>query len=583
MREELLDVALGKKPADIVIKDGNLVNVFTGEIYPTDIAIKKDRVALVGKADDLIGSGTTVVNAMRKYLVPGLIDGHVHIESSMMEVTQFARALLPLGSTAVITDWHEVGAVMGMNAIRKMLDIGANTPLKVFWVVPSHVPFLKGLETTGAEIGPKEIKEALNWKEAIGLSEVLVAGVLARDKSLFDSINSTIEARKTVEGHAAGFSGNELQSWVAVGAESDHEPTTAEEALERARAGIGLMMREGSVSKDLSACIKVLIERGINSQNCMMVTDDAHPTDLVNFGHMNWKVRRAIGEGVDPVTAIQMASLNTARHFRIDRDVGSIAPGKFADILIVNNLREFKVEKVFANGKLVAENGEFVPKMSKPEYPAALRSTVHLKRKVTPKDFMVSLNTKSDQVDVQVIGVRDDTLLKDLNRVTLRVKNNVIQPDFSKDTLAIAIVERHKKTGNVGKAFISGFGLKKGAIASSVAHDNHNIITVGTNFEDMTFAVNKLAEAQGGLIAVENGKCLELIELPICGLLSNLSVFELGKKLENLHEIVRNLGGKLKSPFMTLSFVTCAIPQMCMSDRGLIDPVKLKSVDLIKN
>jgi len=583
MREELIDVALSKNPADIVIKNGNLVNVFTEEIYEADIAIKKDRIALVGNANALVNDETTIVNGMGKYLVPGLIDGHVHIESSMMEPTQFARAVLPLGTTAVVTDWHEVGAVVGLNGVRKMLDVCLKNPLKVFWVVPSHVPFLKGLETTGAEIGFKEIKEALKWEEAVGLSEVLVAPVLSHDKSLLNSISSTIEMRKTVEGHAAGFGGRELQSHVAAGVESDHEATTTDEALERARLGVGLMMREGSVSKDLSSCIKVLTERRVNSQNCMMVTDDVHPTDLVKFGHMDYKVRRAIEEGVNPVKAIQMASLNTARHFRIDRDVGGIAPGKFADILIVNNLKEFKIEKVFASGKLVAQNGEFVSKISEPKYPATLRNTFHLKRKIEPKDLMIRTNAEKDHVDVQVIGVRDDTLLSDANRATLHVKNNVVQPNISGDIIEVAVVERHKATGNIGKAFISGFGLKKGAIASSVAHDNHNIINVGTNFEDMAFAVNKLAKAQGGLIAVENGKCLELIELPICGLLTNLSVFELGEKLENLHEIVRNLGGKLKSPFMTLSFVTCAIPKLCISDRGLIDPVKLKFVDLIKN
>lgn len=581
LREELIDVALRKKPADIVIKDGNLVNVYTGEIYRSDVAIKSGRIASVGRSDGLVSNNTTVVNAKGKYLVPGLIDGHVHIESSMMEVTQFARAVLPIGTTGVITDWHEVGVVAGLRGIKTMLDIGSRTPLKIYWVVPSHGPVLKGLETVGFLIGPKEINGALKWREAIGLSEALAAGVASHSKPLLNSIRSTIELGKTVEGHAAGFGGDELQSWVAAGVESDHEPTTTEEALERVRLGIGLMMREGSVSKDLTECVKVLTQRRIDPQNCMMVTDDAHPTDLVKSGHMNFKVRRAIEEGVDPVTAIQMASLNTARHFRIDRDVGGIAPGKCADILIVDNLREFNIEKVFANGKLVAENGKFILRMDRPKYPAALRRTIHLKKRITPKDLMVNAGGK-ERVDVKVLLVHDDTLLKDVNRVTLSVKKGVVQPDVSKDVLALAVVERHKVTGNIGKGFVSGFGLRSGAIASTVAHDNHNIIIVGTNFEDMAVAANRLAQSQGGLIAVSDGRTLELVELPICGLLSDLPVAEVSKKLESLHGAVRKLGGKLRSPFMTMSFIPCAIPQLLMSDRGLVDPIRLKLVDLME-
>jgi len=582
MREGLIDVALGEKPADVVIKDGNLVNVYTGEIYETDVAIKKDRIALVGKADDVISDSTIIVESKGKYLVPGLIDGHVHIESSMMEVTHFARAVLPIGTTGVVTDWHEVGVVVGLNGIKRFLEIGTKAPLKIFWVVPPAGEILMDLETVGVVTKTEDTIKALDWEEAIGLSETTAAGVINRKNPLLEMINATIKLRKTVGGHATGVVGSELQSWIAAGAESDHEAMTKTEALERVRSGIGLMMREGSVAKDLAACIKVLNQNRINTQNCMMVTDDIHPDDLVKYGHMNFKVRRAIEEGIEPVTAIQMASLNTARHFRVDRDVGGIAPGKFADILIVDDLRRFNIEKVFANGELVAENGEFVLQLPEPEYPVTFKKTIHLKRKVVPNDLMARTNAETKQVDVKVLVAKDDTLLKDVKRVTLRVKNGTIQPDVSKDVLALDVVERHKATGNVGKAFISGFGLKDGAIASTVAHDHHNIIIVGTNFEDMAVATNKLAESQGGLIAVKGGKTLELIELPICGLLSELPVQELSKKLENLHKVVRDLGGKLTSPFMTLSFVSCTIPKLGISDKGLIDPFKFRLVDLME-
>jgi len=580
MHEKIISVALGKVPADVAIKNGNLVNVFTGEIYGADVAIFGNRIAAVGDVEHCIGDRTTIIDANGKYLVPGLIDGHVHMESSMMDPLNFAKALLPLGTTSIVTDLHEIGTVMGLNGIREMLNICWETPLKFFLVVPSHVPFLKGLETTGAEIGLDEINEALKWKEAVGLSEVLVPPVISQNDSLLRSIERTIALGKTVEGHAAGFSGKELQAHVASGVESDHEATTAGDALERARLGIGLMIREGSVSKDLSACIKVLTEFRINAQNCMLATDDIHPIDLVKYGHMDYKVRRAIEEGVDPVIAVQMATLNPARHFRIDRDVGGIAPGKIADILIVENLRKFKVERVIANGKIVAQHGKFTLNVGIKNY-ENFKNTVRLRGEIKPEDLKINSNDGEPRVDVRTIVVKDDTLLKDEKIVTLDVEDGSILPDTSGDILEVAVVERHKGTGNIGKAFISGFGLRDGAIASSVAHDNHNIIVVGTNLEDMADAVNKLAKAGGGLVAIEDGKCLGLIELPICGLLSTLDVSEMRRELEVLHEAVRNLGCGLKSPFMTLSFVTCAIPRLCISDKGLIDPVRFELVDLI--
>jgi len=582
MREELIDVALRKESADTVIKGSNLVNVFTGEIYEADVAIKNQRIALVGKSDGLISSKTTVVNGKGKYLVPGLIDGHVHVESSMMEVSQFARAVLPLGTTGVITDLHEVGVIVGLGGIKKMLEVAATTPLKIFWVVPSHGPVLEGLETVGRVIGLREIKEALKMEEAIGLSETLAAGVASHNETLMEAVRETIKLRKTVEGHAAACSDDALQAWVANGAESDHEATTAEEALERARLGIGLMMREGSVAKDLSACIKVLTQNNIDTQKCMMVTDDAHPTDLARLGHLNFKVKRAIEEGIDPVTAIQMVSLNTARHFRIDRDVGGIAPGKLADILVVDNLRNFNIEKVFANGKLVANNGKFILPMVTPKYPRGFMNTMHLKKRIKAKDLMASTGAGKGQVKVKVLEVFNDTILKNVKVVDLEVKGGVIQPDVSKDALAYAVVERHKTSGNVGKVFLSGFGIKKGAIGSSVNHDNHNISVVGTNFEDMAVAVDKIVDARGGLVAVRGGKVLEMIKLPLFGILTDTPLEKLTVELEKLHEAVHKLGCKLRSPFMTMSFISCAIPQLLVSDLGYVDPIALKRVDLLE-
>jgi adenine deaminase len=342
------------------------------------------------------------------------------------------------------------------------------------------------------------------------------------------------------------------------------------------------MIREGSVAKDLSACIKVLTQNNIDTQKCMMVTDDAHPMDLTKLGHLNFKVKRAIEEGVDPVTAIQMVSLNTARHFRIDRDVGGIAPGKFADILVVDNLRNFNVEKVFANGKLVAEKGRCILQMAEPRYPPAFLDTMHLKKSITPRDLMACANSEKQQVKVKVLGVFNDTIIKDVKTVALKVKGGVIQPDVSKDALAYAVVERHKATGNVGRVFLSGFGIREGAIGSSVNHDNHNISVVGTNFEDMAVAVNTIAEAKGGMVAVKESKVLGMIKLPIFGILADTPLEKLTVELERLHDAVNKLGCKLKSPFMTMSFISCAIPKLLVSDKGYVDPIALKRVDLVE-
>ncbi|MEM3506228.1 MAG: adenine deaminase [Candidatus Bathyarchaeia archaeon] len=582
MEKELMNVCLGKSFADMVIVGGELVNVNTEEIYQTDIAIKNGKIAFVGKVEGLIGPKTQKIDAHGKYIIPGFIDAHIHFESSMMSVTHFANAVLPKGTTSIISDLHEIGAVTGFRGIKFMLEEAKKTSLKVFLNVPSELPFDPMFGSSGTKLEFEEIKDALSWEESVGLSEVQPFHILGYEESIIKRIDLAMKNKRTVEGHAPALLGNELQAYLSMGISSDHEATRKNEALERVRLGIDLMIREGSVATDLKEVIKVITEEKINSRHCMLVTDDEDPIDLVKLGHMDYKVRRAIEEGVDPVKAIEMVTINPAEHYNLELKVGTIAPGRYADILIVNNLRELNIEATIANGNLVSKNGKMIIELKPPDYPEFLMKTFKLKRKVSASDFELFVKKELKSVKVRVIGIKDGTLLKEAKTAFLKVQDGKVLPDIENDILKIAVVERHQATGNIANAFVNGFGLSNGAIASSIAHDHHNIVVVGTNNEDMAKAVNIIADMQGGLTIVKEEECLGILELPIGGLLANKPVNELKEKLEELIKITYELGCKLRSPFMTLSFIPLAyIPAYGISDKGLIDVINFKLVDPI--
>lgn len=579
---KILNVALGKEPADLVIKEGNLVNVYTGEIYEADVAVKEKFIVKVGKVGKCIGKNTKIINAKGKYLLPGFIDGHIHIESSMLSIPRFAEAVLPHGTTAVATDFHEIGIILGIKGIRFMLDVAKQTPLKVFLMVPSHIPFMPGLETTGFKFVLRDIEEALTWEESVALSEVVSVQLLSLHETLLKGVELAKSKSKLVEGHAPALRGDVLQAFASAGIQSDHESTSLEEALEKLRLGIELMIREGSVSQDLHEVIKVVTKNHVDTCKIMLVSDDMSCVDLVKFGHMNYKIKKAIEEGVDPIKAIQMVTINVAKHFRVDEIVGSITPGRLADIVVVNNLRELDIEKVVANGKLVVVNGKIVTEIPKPQYPEKYVRTLNVKRKLREEDFKIKVPISSGKAEVRVIGVKDGTLLKDGLVEELPIVNGEVQINFEKDILKISVIERHKATGNIGLGFIKGFNLKKGAIASTVAHDHHNITVVSTNDRDAALAANTLIDINGGLAVVAEGKVLGTLELPIAGILSDKPVHEVKEKLEILHSLSRKLGCNLRDPFMHLSFVTLtAIPAYGISDKGLIDVINAKIVSPI--
>jgi adenine deaminase len=572
-RTSLVNVALGKVPADLVVMGGKLVNVETAEIEPkVDVAIKGDRVALVGDAKHCVGARTRVVDTRGKYILPGLLDAHVHVESSMLTVTQFARAVLPHGTTGVFIDPHEIANVLGMRGVKFMLDEGDRLPLKVFVTLPSCVPSSPGLETSGAEINPKDIVKGLRWRRVVGLGEVMnYLGVLAGNKKMRGEIDAALNAQKVVEGHALGLLGKELAAYMAAGVRSDHESFSPKEAVQKLRLGMALEIREGSAAKNLAALVKPIIKFKLDTRHCLLATDDRHPEDLMREGHIDHVVRRAIEEGVDPIKAIQMATLNTAEHFELDRDMGSVSPGKIADVVMVENLEKFNVERVIANGKIVAERGKLKVALPVRKSPSFAKKTMKLKRRVSAEDFEV-IAKKAGKVKARVIGIAEGQIVTSQHIERLETRDGAVLPDAKRDIAKVAVVERHRATGNIGLGFVRGFGIRRGAIASSVGHDAHNITVIGVSDEDMATTVNTIASIGGGQVVVSRGKVLARVGLPIAGLMSDEPVEIVSAQLEKLHLAAKRLGIKIRSPFMQMAFLPLAvIPELRITDKGLVD------------
>jgi len=579
----LVNTALGREKADLAVKGGTLVNVNSRELLENvDVAVKKDRIAVVGKADHTIGNGTIVIDAKGKYLAPGFLDGHVHVESSMLTLTRFASAVLPHGTTAVFIDPHEIANVLGLKGIKFMMEEAKCLPLKVFVCVPSCVPVAPNFETSGAELTDENIAKALKWDCVIGLGEVMnYPGVLNCDDKMHREIQAALRLGKVVEGHANSLLNAELSAYAAAGISSCHESTRAIDGVQRLRLGMWTMIREASAWRDLAQVIKCVVEYGLDSRHVCLVTDDRHCETLWKEGHIDGVVRRAIENGVDPVVAVQMATLNTAEHFGVSRDIGSIAPSMCADILVLDDLTKVKVNTVIVDGTVVAKNGKLLMELASPRYPDTFKKTVRLKRPVKPEDFKLKAPSKKRKVRVHVIGVVEGkAITKHLQR-DLPVQNGEVLLSIEKGVVKVAVVERHKRTGNISVGFVEGFGLKKGAVASSVAHDSHNIIVTGANDSDMTVAVNTLAEIGGGIIAIENGKPIGLVELPIAGLVSDEMPKIVCRKIEKLQKAWKKLGCTIGSPFMSLSLLVLpVIPELRITDKGLVDVKEFKFIPL---
>jgi adenine deaminase len=559
---DILDIALGEQKADLVLKNANLVNVYSGEIYETDIAIAHGLIAGLGRYE-----GRNEIDAQDNYAVPGLIDGHTHIEMSMLSVREFAKAVVPRGTTAVVADPHEIANVLGIGGIRALLDDAKATALKVFCMAPSCVPSTDpslGLETSGAMIDHEEIKELLRMDGIIGLAEVMnYVGVIAKEEEVWKKIEIAKALKMPIDGHAPLLSGKDLNAYVLSGAGSDHENTLYEESREKLRLGMRMMVREGSAAKNLKHIAPLL--KSVDTRNCMLVTDgDRTPLDLKQEGYLDYVLRRAIEEGVDPVKAVQMCTINPAQWFKLDNNIGSISPGKIADIVLLKKLETFEVTKVIVNGKPdFAHRSEYIYKY--PQYGESVRI-----ERVKPDDFVI---LQEDAIKARIIGLIVGELLTD------ELVEEISGIEIARDILEIGVLERHHYSGNMGLGFVKGFGLKTGAVASTIAHDSHNIVVIGTNEEDMALACNRLKEIGGGIVLCNGNEVTSELELPIAGLMSDKELDYVILKQKELEDNISVMGCKLPAPFIAMSFLALpVIPKLKITDKGLVDVAKREIV-----
>jgi adenine deaminase len=550
--------ARGEQPADLVIKGVRLVNVFSGEIYPTDIAIQSGQI---------IGHGPyqahEVFNASGLYAVPGFIDAHIHLESTCLTVPEFAKAVVPLGTTTVITDPHEIANVLGLDGIRYMFNASQHLPLNVFFMLPSCVPATK-LETSGASLEAADLAAFLDDPRVLGLAELMnYSGVLARDPHVLSKIS--LAQGKLIDGHAPGLKGRDLCAYIGAGIRTDHECTTVAEVLEKLRLGMHILIREGSVAKNLETLLPAVTPT--NASRFGLVSDDRYPTDLLTEGHMNGILRKAVRLGLPEITAIQMATLNPAAFYSL-HGLGQLAPGFKADLVLLEDLRNFMPAAVFKEGKLVAQNGRLT--IDLPQPPHAPKSTINIGWDRF-RGFEIPAPAQPRTLGRVIELIPDQILTRELI-LPLLIRDGMAVADPERDLAKLAVVERHKATGNVGLGFVQGLGLREGAFASSVAHDSHNIIVAGMNDEDMLLATKTIEQLQGGFVAVNKGKVVESSPLPIAGLLSDRPLNELAEQIILTLQAARSLGCSLTNPFMTLSFLALpVIPALKLTDRGLVD------------
>lgn len=587
LSRDLVAVAMGRLPADLVIRGGRWVCVQSGEIVePTDVAVKNGRFAYVGPdAGPCIGPGTEVVEADGRHLVPGLLDGHVHIESGMVTVTEFVRAVLPHGTTGLFVDPHEIANVLGLRGVRMMLEEAAGQPIHVWVQVPSCVPSAPGLETPGAEIGPDEVAEAMTWPGVIGLGEVMnFPGVYLGDEKIHAEMAAARRAGRVIGGHYASSDlGRPFHGYAAGGPEDDHEGTRLEDAIARVRQGMKAMLRLGSAWYDVAEQIRAVTESGLDPRHFLLVTDDSHSGTLVHEGHMDRVVRHAIKHGASPITAIQMATINTAEHFGVDREVGQIAPGRAADLLLVGDLRDFVVERVYARGRWAAEGGRLLLDLAPYAYPAQVRSSVRLRRPLEPADFRLAADG-AGPFTASVIGVIENQAPTRHLRLPVTAAGGEILADPGRDLAKIALVERHHGTGRVQVGLVQGFGFQgRCAVASTVAHDSHHMLVVGTDEASMAAAGNELARVGGGQVVVRDGRVIGLVELPIAGLMSEERAEVVARKAERLLEGFRRCGCALNNPNMQLSLLALVvIPELRLSDLGLVDVTRFEIIPVLR-
>ena len=573
----LVAVAQGQKPADTVIKGAKLVNVCTAEIQENiDVAITQGRIAYIGNANHCIGESTNVIEANGQYIAPGFLDGHIHVESSMMGVGEYARTVVPHGTVGIYMDPHEICNVLGLDGVKVMDEDAHRTPLKTMITTPSCVPAVPGFEDTGSFVGPEDIAATMNWPSVVGLGEMMnFPGILAGTDHAHGEVGETLKAGKIATGHySMPETDRGLNAYIASGVRCCHESTRAEDALAKMRFGMYAMMRYGSAWKDLPVLAEAITAHDIDTRYAVLISDDTHPHTLVADGHLDHVIRVAIEHGIDPMAAIQMVTINCAQCFQMDHDLGSIAPGKCADIVFLDNLETVNVTRVLIDGDVVAENGQPTFDLPPFEFPEWVTHSMHLGLDITPESFQIPMpeGSSNTAAHIRTIEVIPGKVGTKETHVDLPVVDGKLESDTGLDVLKTFVFERHHETGKFGYGFTKGFGIKRGAMASTVAHDAHNLLVVGTNDDDMALAANTLAECGGGMVVVADGEILGLVELPIAGLMDSLPAEELSEKVHGMEKAWAEIGCTMPSPFMTMALIPLAcLPELRLTNRGLVD------------
>lgn len=568
--KSIISVSTGESTPDMLLRGCNLVNTFSGEVYKTNIAIHDKYIAGIGPE---YTEAKFVLDLEGYFVSPGFIDAHIHIESTMLSPEEYAKAVIRHGTTSVISDPHEIANVMGMNGIKYLLNAASDLPLKIFIMTSSSVPSTP-LETSGKCLSASDIAQIMEMHNVIGLAEMMnVPGILSKDSDYLEKLLLARKNMLAIDGHSPGLKGKKLNGYIAAGITTDHEIVNIDEAREKLRLGMNIMIREGSSAKNMKELIPLVSRE--NHSRFFLVSDDLHPVELIKNGHMDFLLKKAVALGVDPVTAIRMVTLNPAKHFRLD-GLGGLTPGGFADLVVLKDLREFKVTMVISDGKVVVKNGEIITDIENRNH-KPLGNSIKLKP-FNAKNFEVHSQIKRT---VRVIGLTKNQLItKDL-RLDMEPENGLIISDIQRDILKIAVLERHNMTGNINVGFIQGLGLKQGALASSVAHDSHNIVVIGTNDQDMEYAVRRIKSIGGGFVAVRDRETVGELPLPLAGIMSDKPLIDVVKKEKRLRQVMKQLGTVIDDPFGTISFLTLpVIPALKITDKGIVDVDKFEIVPL---
>jgi len=582
--EELIACGLGEFPCDWKFENVKLVDVFSEEIIKTDIYIKDKRIVSIDPNANL--NSYNIKNCEGQYAIPGLIDAHMHFESTMLSPEALASVIVPCGTTTMLADLMEIANVAGEQGLKEMLKSIELLPYRMLVEVSSRVPTAPGLETTGAVLGEKEVDKLLAWDKSISLGEMDSSKILiTRERQYIEKILSALKRGKIVNGHAIGRLGQELNVYAASGISDDHECVTVQEMIERLRVGIKVFIREGSSERNVDTLIKGIIENDTPTDNIMFCTDDKHIDDIKDEGHINYNVNRAIELGLNPIKAIKIATLNTAKHFRMEEEIGSITPGRFADIILTDSIERIVPKEVWFEGKQIASDGRLIEKNEVREYPDWIKDTVHLKYPVTAERFEVKCSLEQSNegyVKARIIDLVDGQIVNKELIDRLPLNYDKVVCDLNKDYLKLAVVERYGKTGGIGVGFVKGFKLKSGAMAYSMSHDHHNIVVVGTNDNDMALAANCIEEIKGGLCTVENGKVIASMSLPIGGLMSDKPSEKVAEELKIMNDSAHKIGCEMAAPFMSLSFISLpTVPELGLTDKGLVDVINHKLISVI--